>query len=141
MLVAVHSKGFPPKSIEKYSALNAVLSKDSSSSPNNSVATRYEKTALNFLAGLQLVCAPAQGRTRLRIPTKPAMHSKTKPATYSDLKPASPGSLPRIGAMMFRGGGSVKRPRILGCEEREGWSVLQGGLGGGGQSGRSGPST
>jgi hypothetical protein len=26
---------------------------------------------------------------RLRIPTKPAMHSNTKPATYSDLKPAS----------------------------------------------------
>jgi len=25
---------------------------------------------------------------RLRIPTKPAMHSNLKPATYSDLKPA-----------------------------------------------------
>ena len=27
-------------------------------------------------------------RIRVRIPTKPAMHSKTKPATCSDLKPA-----------------------------------------------------
>jgi hypothetical protein len=26
---------------------------------------------------------------RLRIPTKPAMHSNTKPAAHSDLKPAS----------------------------------------------------
>jgi hypothetical protein len=62
MIMAEHSKDFPPKSIEKYSALNAVWSKDSSSSSNNSVATRYEKTALNFLAGLQLVCAPPSSK-------------------------------------------------------------------------------
>ena len=50
----------------------------------------------------------------LRIPTKPAMHSEGKPATGSDLKPATQRSLPRIGAMMLRRDGSVKRAPILG---------------------------
>jgi len=31
---------------------------------------------------------PEEVSSRLRIPTKPAMHSNLKPATYPDLKPA-----------------------------------------------------
>jgi hypothetical protein len=46
---------------------------------------------------------------RVRIPTKPAMHSNMKPATHTDLKPAThtdlkPATwcvLPRIEVMMF----------------------------------------
>src|SRR5277367_3944503 len=50
----------------------------------------------------------------VRIPTKPAMHSNRKPGRDSDLKPATQRSLPRIGAMMLRRDGSVKRAPILG---------------------------
>ena len=35
-----------------------------------------------------LILGGALGRTLLRIPTKPAMHSNLKPATCSDAKPA-----------------------------------------------------
>jgi len=37
------------------------------------------------------VAEPVEPRTetKVRIPTKPAMHSNLKPATYTDLKPAT----------------------------------------------------
>src|SRR5664279_1358514 len=37
----------------------------------------------------QIQRAPEEQEARLRIPTKPAMHSNLKPATYTDLKPAT----------------------------------------------------
>jgi hypothetical protein len=35
------------------------------------------------------IIADAQFGAKVRIPTKPAMHSNLKPATYTDLKPAT----------------------------------------------------
>ena len=42
----------------------------------------------DLLAQAAVGIAAIAGETGLRIPTKPAMHSKLKPATRSDLKPA-----------------------------------------------------
>ena len=61
----------------------------------------------------------------VRIPTKPAMHSKMKPATCTDLKPAGvpieaghPAHTSAIEAMMFRRGGLVKRAWVSGLRGR-----------------------
>jgi len=59
----------------------------------------------------------------------------------SDFKPATQRLLPRIAAMMFRRGVSVKSAWILATEAAaEDGRVGKGRLGGGGQSGRSAPS-